>query len=193
MIQALNWVNEQYTSEFEEVYNWGSKEDGLYVEENGQRHFTDEKFTRYFIESDKSALVVNDAKGLAGSSGKLYVIPCRYSKWTPDIYVGYKKYSPTVTSGFRFPVDSDHVKNVKLAPPCEAYSSEFSAIPEVVTYWNARENWETAVKKVFAASKDEFDAKWESAMTTLNGIVDVSEMERKMTEIAKTYAADLAQ
>ena len=42
-------------------------------------------------------------------------------------------------------------------------------------------------------TKDEFDAKWESAMTTLNGIVDVYEMERKMTEIAKTYAADLAQ
>ena len=191
VIQVLNWVNMQYTSEFEDVYNWGSKEDGLYVEENGKRKFVDDRFTKYFVESDKSALVINDAKGLAGSSAKLYVIPCKYSKWTPDIYVGYRKYAPTVLSGFRFPVDSEHVTKVKTAPPCEAYASEFSAITEVIDYWGARENWEIAVKKAFAASKDEFETKWASAMETLNGIVDISEMERKMTEIAKSYTDEI--
>ncbi len=67
-IQALNWIDTQFSDEYEEIANWGPKEAGLYTEdENGVRTFKDERFTKFFVENDTSALEKEDCKGLVGS------------------------------------------------------------------------------------------------------------------------------
>lgn len=185
IIQLLNWIDVQYTEEFDDIYHWGAKEDGLYTETDGTRSFNDERFNSYFVNKDASAMATDDTKGLGNMGGKLYVRPILYTKYKPDIYVKNIAYLPTAASGFRFSNASEHVTNVKNVPTCRAYSPEFAAIPEVVKYWGAREQWETAVKKAFAAAPGEFDKKWEEAMNILNGIVDVEKMEEEMTKIAK--------
>ena len=101
------------------------------------------------------------------------------------------KYVPTSDSGFRFPKGSKHVKNVKEYPPCQVWSSVYADIPEVVSFWGEREQWESKFKIALAAGKDEFDSKWDSALGTLNEIVSVDALEKAMTEVAKPLADEI--
>ena len=40
MYQVLNWINVQYTDEFEQIMFWGPESEGLYTtDENGKRVF----------------------------------------------------------------------------------------------------------------------------------------------------------
>ncbi len=190
--QVLNWVNVQFTDEYEEVLNWGPKEAGLYTEENGVRSFVDDRFNKYFIDNDASALDKKETKGLGGinahrTNGIFSFRVSAYSRWTPAILLKRNPLLPTMESGFKFKSDSEHVKNVKEYPPCQVWSSVYAEIPEVVEFWGAREQWESEFKLAMAAGTNEFDSKWDKAIVTVNEIADIETMEQKMTEIAKTH------
>lgn len=196
MHQVLNWINTQYTDEYEQVYFWGPKEAGLYVEtEDGKYKFKDEKFNQYFIEGDKTAIPnEKDRLGLSGSVSMLHVRPTgANSKWNPVIMWRKIVLSPTTRSGFRFTSSSEHTKNVKVYPMCQVWDSVYADIPEVVTYWAAREQWEAKFKIALASAPSEFEKKWDEAIEELNKIVDVAAMEKAMTEVAKPLAAQIAE
>ena len=189
LYQTLNWINVQYSDEYDKIRNWGTKESGLYTDgPDGKPVFTDERFTRYFIDGDATALPdEKDRRGLQGNGGLLRVVPVYYDRWTPEIVYKKQTLIPDTFSGFTFPAESEHVKNVKEFPPAQVWSSVYAEIPEVVTYWSSREQWENKFKIAFTAESDsEFDTKWNSAITELNRIVDIKTMEDKMTKIARS-------
>ncbi len=182
-LQVLSWIDLQFTEEFEEIYNWGTPEDGLYVDNSdGTRTFVDDAFNKYFIQNDSSALDVSETRGLQGRGTKLFVTPMQYSKWTPDVYNKQLILTARTNSGFKFASDSPVVARVETVPPCWAYSSVFAQVDELVTYWARREEWETAAKKAIAAGEGEFETKWTEMLEVLNGIVDVKTLEDAMTE-----------
>ena len=191
--QVLKWADLQYTDEFMEVLAWGPKEAGLYTENaDGTRTFIDENMQKYFVEGDTSALDTAKTKGLNIEDKRFIIAPFgRGSRWTPSVYNKANALTPTPQSGFKFKSDSEYVTSVKPAPPCQAYASEFGDVKEVVTYWARREEWETAAKKAFAAPEGQFEAKWEEMKSVVNGIVDVSAMEKAMTDIALDYWKDI--
>lgn len=192
LIQTLNWINVQFSDEYEEVLNWGPAEAGLYTEnEDGTRTFVDDRFNKYFIDQDSTALDKKETKGLGGVlatrniNGLFAMRLTTWSRWSPSILARKNSLVPTTASGFKFSADSEHVKNVKQYPPCQVWDSVYAQIPEVVTYWAERETWENEFKLALAASPDNFDAKWQEAVENLNSVVDVKTMEEKMTEVAK--------
>ncbi len=192
--QVLNWINTQYSDEYEQVNYWGPEDKGLYTtDESGKRVFKDENLNKHFIEGDKSVLPEReDRLGLQEGGTLLRVSPSPYrSVWDPGVMHRSFKYVPTSDSGFRFPKDSEHVKNVKEYPPCQVWSSVYADIPEVVSFWGEREQWESKFKIALAAGKDEFDSKWDSALGTLNEIVSVDALEKAMTEVAKPLADEI--
>ncbi len=190
--QVLKWVDVQFSDEYEEVLNWGPKELGLYTEENGVRKFVDDRFNKYFIDGDSEALELKDTKGLGGVSahrtnGIFSFRVSDYSRWTPSILARKNPLSPSTISGFKFKYDSEHVKNVKVYPPCQIWSSIYAEIPEVVDFWAEREQWEGKFKLALAAKKSEFDSKWDAAIDSVNEIANIETMEQKMTDIAKQH------
>lgn len=195
LYQTLNWINVQFTDEYEEVLNWGPKEADLYVDnEDGTRSFKDERFNQYFIQKDSSALTDEETLGLGGAKyttvGLFSVKPSYFGKYTPDAYNNAISLIPDAESGFNFKSDSEHVTSVKTYPPCQAWSSIYADIPEVVTFWGERGQWENSFKLCFAAAPGaEFEQKWSEAIASLNEIVDVKTLEDKMTEVARDYLA----
>ena len=94
------------------------------------------------------------------------------------------KLAPTSNSGFKFAADSKHVVETQY-PSCQGWDSIYAEIPEVVTFWAERNTWENGFKLALAAEPGQFNAKWKKAVNTLEDIVDVDAMTKKMTEIAK--------
>ncbi len=189
VIRVLQWADLQYTDEFMEIYNWGTKEQGLYVENaDGTRSYIDDNFNKFFLEKDASALTKPETKGMAGEGGR-FILETAYagSKWTPIVYNKKQNLSIHPYGAFRFSPESEYLTRVKLAPPCYAYCAELADIPEVVDYWAQREQWEIAIKKAVASSEGQFDAKWNEMLEILNDIVDVDKMEEEMTKIAEPY------
>ena len=184
--QVLNWINTQCTDEFLQVRFWGPEEAGLYeVREDGLRYFKDDRFNQYFIYGNTSALPEKEDRMGLDSGGSLMPIYIEGSKWQPSTMHLYSKYIATSNSGFAFSKDSEHVKNVKEFPPTQIWNSAFSEVPEVVTFWSAREQWEAEFKKVFAVSPDQFDQKWQEAVDKLNKIVDIEALEKACTDVVK--------
>ena len=190
LYQVLNWINVQYSDEYEKVRHWGPEEAGLYkMDENGKPVFTDERFTKYFIEGDTSVLPeVKDRKGLGNDTRPLEVRPAYISRWNPKIVYDLNNYATNPESAFVFAADSVHTTNVKEFPPANVWNNIYAELPEVVTYWSARDQWENAFKIAFTANSDEdFDAKWDAAVAELNRIVDVKALEEAMTKAALDY------
>ena len=186
VIQALNWLDTQFSDEFDDIRNWGPKEAGLYKEVDGKRTFVDERFNKFFIEGDESALDIQETKGLGGTvSTANHRVICDLSRWTPSVHARYQQLVPDMGSGFKFTVNSPYVTNVKNYPNVQGWDAEYSAIPEVITFWAERDPWENGFKLALAAEEGKFDEKWDAAVATLNSIVDVKAMEKNMTEIAK--------
>ena len=122
--------------------------------------------------------------------GKYTVKPCYWrSRWSPSMLnrdrIQHKP--PELTMVFSFKEDSEHVKNVtNIIPIADVWRPEFAGIPEVVDYWNSRSQWESKFKQTFATESDEqFEEKWAEAIKTLNDVVNIETLERKMTEVAK--------
>lgn len=191
--QILGWINAQYTDEYQDIKYWGPKEAGLYKEtQDGKREFADERFTKYFVDGDATALTLEETKGL-GVGGLYNVGATVISEWKPQIYLKIEKYKPSPWSGFKFSSSSEHVTSLKKYPACQGWSSIYADIPETITFWAAREQWENLFKRALVVPPSEFDAKWDDAIVQLNNIVNIPEMERKMTEIAKPLAENLME
>ncbi len=191
MHQVLNWINVQFSDEYEQVRNWGPEEAGLYVEtEDGKRKFKDEKLNKFFIEGDKTALASDEEKmGLGGKGGLMQVTASHCSKWTPDIMyrVNNNTKLPLYGYGFKFTTESKHAQNIATYPPCQIWAAQYAGIQEVVDFWAERGTWENKITLAIAADDDaEFEERWKDMLNTVNDICDVKVMEDKMTEIAKT-------
>ncbi len=193
--QYLNWIDVQYTDEWAEIASWGPKDmaDEIYTEttdENGNktRKFKDERFNRYFLENDDTALEDTETLGLGDTSGSVFpVYPISVTKWNPHIFNRSYIYSLTGDGVFRFPPSSEHVKNVVAYPPTQIWSSIYADIPEVVEYWSAREQWESKIRIALGAKPGEFEARWGELETTMNGIIDVKAFEDACTEAFQPY------
>jgi len=186
LLSVLNWLNVQFSDEYEEIINWGPPEANLYKESgDGKREFIDERFTEYFIKRNALVLDVSETKGLQGSAISGWRFCHNTGKWDPDLMARYIYLRPTCDSGFKFPKNSEHVKNVKEYPPCQVWSPEYADIPEVVEFWSRREEWESEFKAAMTASPLDFDKKWSSAVNSLNEICNTEEMAKKMTEKAR--------
>ncbi len=187
--QVLNWMNTQFTDEFEEVRYWGPKEAGLYTDNpDGTRTFKDERFNQRFIYHDTSALKPEDCLGLDGNVGMLSLKFMSESEWQPMFYNGVRSYQMTVGDGggASFPAGSQYLVEPTFVPTFNVWAPEFAGIEEVQTYWSARSQWEEPFKTALAANtEEEFEQKWQKAVNNLNSIVDVDAMLKKMTEAAK--------
>lgn len=192
VIQVLNWINVQYTAEYDKVKNWGPEEAGLYEEtEDGKLKFKDERFNEYYIEGNLEALPdAEERMGLGGTGGLMNVVACNTDYYTPRVMWRKNEfYLPRLNKGFAFPSDSEHVKDVKTFAAVQIWDSAYASIPEVVTYWSTRNQWEDKFKMAFAAPVAEFDAKWQEALDELYSIVDIDEMCEKCTVIAREQNA----
>ncbi len=191
MHQVLNWINVQFSDEYEQVRNWGPEEAGLYVEtEDGKRKFKDEKLNKFFIEGDRSALASEEEKmGLGGKGGLMRVMANNLSKWTPDIMhrVNNNAKLPLYGYGFKFTSESKHTQNIPEYPPCQVWVSQYAGIPEVVDFWAERGTWENKITLAIAAENEaEFESRWQDMLDTVNDCCDIKALEDKATEIAKT-------
>lgn len=194
LIQVLNWINVQYTSEYDKVRNWGPEEAGLYEEtEDGKLRFKDDRFNKFFIEGDANALPEeSDRMGIQGMGGLMMVVPVTVDHYNAHVMYRVTDYSlPRLNKGFAFTKDSEHVKNVKVFPSAQIWSSAYADIPEVVEFWGKRQQWEESFKMAIAAPENEFDEKWDQAVSNLNQITDVKAMAEKCTEIAKKLDAQI--
>jgi len=189
LIQLLNWVNICCSEEFEEVYWWGTPEDGLYTEKDGVRTYVDDRFNKRFIDGDTGALDDKETRGIGGdesTTGLWYVnaVNLKQSAFAPSIYNKTFKL-PVYTAVAKITADSPHAVT-NIIPPRDVWHSDYASIPEVVDYWAQREKWENAFKITFTATSDkDFEKKWQEAVNTLNSIVDVKAMEKAMTKVAR--------
>ena len=185
--QVLNWINVQFSDEYEQVKYWGPEDAGLYEETaDGKRMFKDDKLNKYFIDGDKSVIENDkDTYGLGKAGGYIDVIAIDASKWNPTTMHRTNIWRPSNTGAYRFSYESEHAKNVIQYPSTNVWAAEYSDIPEVVTFWSNREQWESLIKKTFAVSAEEFDAKWDEAIADLNEIVDIKALEKAATEVCK--------
>lgn len=190
LYQTLNWINTQYTDEYAKIRHWGTEESGLYeIGEDGKPKFKDDRFNKYFIDGDSTALPEEkDRMGLGGKGGLIRITPTDKDRWDPSIV--YNKVNMEMDGGtaFAFTSESEHVKNVEYCPPSNVWADIYASIPEVVEYWSAREQWENKFKIAFTAeSEAEFDKKWDAAIADLNKIVNIKDLEDAMTKVAKEY------
>lgn len=193
--QYLNWIEVQYSDEFEEIASWGSKETAaeIWHEETAEdgrtiRKYNDERFNRYFLEGDDTALESVETLGFGDTSGSafpVYALPT--TRWLPTIYNRSYIYALTGNGALRFPPSSEHVKNVVAFPPTQIWSAIYADIPEVVEYWAAREQWESKIRIALGAKPGEFEARWSELESTMNNIVDVDAMEKACTEAFQPY------
>ncbi|MBR4074681.1 MAG: hypothetical protein IKK22_04610, partial [Firmicutes bacterium] len=193
--QYLNWIDEQYTDEWEEIASWGPRADAANVwheetAEDGRvlRKFNDDRFNKYFLEGDDSALADSETLGFGDTSGSGFpVYPLQVTRYNPLIINRAYFYSETGDGGFRFPPESEHVKNVVSYPPTQIWASIYADIPEVVEYWSTREQWEAKIRIALGAKPGEFDARWSELEATMAGIVDIQAFEDACTAAATPY------
>lgn len=196
LIQTLNWINTQFSDEFEEIIWWGPEEAGLYTENaDGTRRYTDEQFNAQYIDNGASTLDAKTCKGIGNldtSSFFMLAGDVTINRWNPSIYNKSFKLLPSNSRSYGFSVNSEHVTNVKLFPPCQVWSPEYAAIPEVIEFWSNREQWEAPFKVAMSSDSEEtFNQKWEEAVANVKNITDINAMTAAMTEIARQEAAKL--
>ncbi|MBE7019160.1 MAG: hypothetical protein E7413_04720 [Ruminococcaceae bacterium] len=198
--QYLNWIDTQYTSEWEEIASWGPQDmaKDIWHEENDPetgrtiRKFNDERFNQYFLEGDTNALDDGETLGFGDTSGSEFpVYVLNTTKFQPLIYNRAHYYGETGDGGFRFPPESEHVKNVVAYPPTQIWASIYADIPEVIEYWSTREQWESKTRIALGAKPGEFEARWAELEETMKGIVDIEAMEDACTKAATPYMEDL--
>ncbi len=191
--QYLYWIDSQYTTEWEEIAAWGSQSDELWhyeTDENGRqiRKFNDERFNQEFLDLDDTALADGETLGLGDTSGSEFpVYPLSTTKWNHLIYNRGYVYSETGDGGFRFPPESEHVKNVVAYPPTQIWSSIYADIPEVVDFWSTREQWESKTRIALGAKPGEFETRWAELEACIEGIVDIEAFEDACTAAAVPY------
>lgn len=185
--QILNWMNVQFTDEWEEVKYWGPKEAGLYKDnQDGTREFVNDEFNKKYIRSEANTLDEADCYGLYGNAGLFSMSFMVTSKFEPKGYNDVRKFVLVPSAGGRLSADSPlRVKAVE-APPFDAWAAEYAELETVSEFWSSRSQWEEPFKLVLAAESDEeFEQKWNSAVENLKKSTDLEKMAKEMTEIAR--------
>ena len=185
----LKWLDTIFTDEFEEILYWGTPEDGLYEEVDGERRFKDERMQDYYVNKNMNALDASENK-LCGSYLTESVGIRRYarSKFDPTVMKKNKVYKLNEKSAVKFPIDSQHTQNIVKLPPCKMTSPEFASLPDVREFWSTRSQWDDPFKLTLAANSDEeFNKKWQECVDNIYKTADVNAMLDAMTEIARKY------
>ena len=194
--QALNWINVQFSDEFEEILWWGTPEDGLYVEENGIRRYKDDRFNKAYIENDPSALSRKDCRGI----GDKIVSPESEFYVTNGFWITYNRWNPKFMQRLDAMNSSDSsslsrkrsVDGVMQKPASEVSDPPYGSIPEAVELWSKRTQWEDPFKMALTADSDEqFERMWNDAIKNYYSITDLDAMTQKMTEIARAQAKEM--
>ncbi len=185
--QILNWMNVQFTDEWDDIMRWGPKEAGLYTEnEDGTRTFVNDDFNKKYIYHQETDLNDEDCCGLDTSSGPFIMKFKLNSKYDPMIFNGVQTFGMVPEDGGKFSPGSEHVIAPVEAPPSDVWAAEFAELDTVVKFWSSRSQWEDPFKLTLAAQSDaEFEQKWNSAVENMKSIVDVEKMADEMTEIAR--------
>ena len=197
--KILKWMDFMFTDEWEDVRYWGPKEAGLYKDlPDGTRQYTDERFQKFFIHGDSSALQPQEKKGISAGTDPVGYLSMmmfqRSPKYYPRFYNKQFKYMLTNESGANFPSDSQYVKNVAAFPPCTMLSSQYASLESVQKFWSARTQWEDPYRVVLVAQSDEqFNQKWEAAEANMRKLFDIDKMMNDMTQVARTLANEMSE
>lgn len=186
--QILNWINTQFTDEYEEIRYWGPKEAGLYTDNSdGTRTFKNDKYNQKFIYHKDVTLEPEEETDLNASQVGLFSVKFRQeTKWDPMMYNHIKEYQLVPETGGKFKKGSKYITEGILSPPANAWAAEYAGLDSVTKYWSNRSQWEEPLKVALAAKSDEeFEQKWQEAIDNLYSIVDVDQMCKEMTEIAR--------
>lgn len=191
--QILNWINTQFSDEFEEVLWWGTPEDGLYTEENGVRKYVDDKFNKAYLDGDTKALTINESRGIGSVPNSEFYILAGFvpsvSRWNPTVMNKVDKVTTSMEKAF-IPNEAD--KNAVMRPQCDVYDATYAQIDECVDFWSKREQWESPFKMALGSdSEASFETQWKTAVDNLNKIADIDGMCKKMTEKARAQAQEL--
>lgn len=186
--QILNWLNTQFTDEYEEIRYWGPKEAGLYTDNaDGTRTFKDDRLNQKFIYHKAVDIPEDENYDLNTSTVGMFSIKFRQdTKWDPMMYNGVREYELVPGTGGKFRPGSKYLVEGVLSPPSDAWSAEYAGLDTVTKYWSSRSQWEEPFKITLAAKSDEeFEQKWQAAIDNLYSIVDVDQMCKEMTDIAR--------
>ncbi len=185
--QVLNWINKQFTDEWEEIRYWGPESAGLYEDlPDGGRKFKNEELNKKYIHHQETSLQQEDCYGLNDGCGMFYVQFKSQSKWDPMIYNKEMSYVLVPESAGKLSPDSPYKVEPVIAPPFNVWDAEYANLDTVVEFWSARSQWEDPFKLVLVAKSDEeFEQKWQAAVDNLKSIVDTEKMQKDMTEIAR--------
>lgn len=193
--QVLNWINTMFTAEWEEIKFWGTKEAGLYEElPDGTRKFKDPALQKYLVEGDMTAMDWKDAKGLNFNG-------IAYSGGTPGLWYGVSRWADnasvfnplilnkltrfdTLGKALKFPASSPWVADMVPVPNVQSWSPEYANIPEVQKLWSTRATWDNPFKVTLTArSEEEFNQKWDAAVSNFRKVIDVDKMLEEQTRI----------
>ena len=186
--QILNWINTQFTDEWEEVRYWGPESAGLYEDkEDGTRAFKDDRLNKRFIyNSEDSGIPEEECFGLSYNCGKYFIRFKQASAWHPQIYNHVKSYAYHTGSAFQISREGKFAKEPVIAPPYELWDAAYADIELVNTFWTSRSKWEDPFRLTLTAMDDaEFEEKWRAAVDNMKTIVDLDEMTKQMTIKAK--------
>jgi len=185
--QVLNWMNVQFTDEWEDVRYWGPKEAGLYKEnEDGTREFYNDELNKKYIRNEFSNISQEDCYGLDDNAGLFSMKFMTSSKYRPREFNDVRALVLVPGAGGRLSIDSPLRTEVKKAPPFVIWSAEYANLETVSEFWSSRSRWEDNFKMTLAAKSDEeFEMKWNDAVENLKSITDVELMAKQMTEIAR--------
>lgn len=186
MPQILNWLNTQFTDEYEEVRFWGPKDAGLYEDRaDGKRHYTNELLDKLMFGLTTEEIPADQKTDLGMDTIGMFSIRYKqYSDKDPQIVNNLNR--KNLYTSIKFPANSKYWTDGVLAPPSDAWSAEYASLDSVTKYWSSRSKWEEPFKVALSATSDkDFEEKWQAAIDNLNSIVDVEAMCKEMTEIAK--------
>ena len=190
--QILNWMNIQFTDEWDDIRFWGTKEAGLYEElTDGTRKFKDEKMQKLLVDGDLTAMDAKDAKGLSSNaiaSGYTWKGVIKWtqnaSKFSPQFFNKMIKYSTNMELAMKFPSSSPWTQGFVPVPNIQSWSAEYANIPEIQKLWSARASWDDPFKVAFTAKDEEdFNKKWDAAVANLRKVIDVDKMLEEQTKI----------
>lgn len=185
--QILNWMNVQFTDEWEDIRNWGPKEAGLYVEnEDGTRSFVNDEFNKKYIYQQENSLEDEDCMGLDTTCGPFTMKFLIASEYRPMVFNKVQTFGMVPEDGGKFSSDSPYIVTPVASPPSDVWAAEYAELETVIDFWSSRSQWEDPFRLTLAAKSDEeFEASWQEAVDNMRNVVDVDKMAEEMTEIAK--------
>ena len=185
--QILNWMDTQFTDEWEEVRYWGPESAGLYEDkEDGTRYFKNEELNKKFITGESTDIDDTDCYGLQYNCGPFFMQYQQQGEWNPSFYNKIKAYSVLPESGCKISPSSDLVVEPTIAPPMDIWAAEYADIETVQEFWSSRSKWEDPFRLALTAGSDaEFEEKWNNAVENMKSVVDTDKMMKEVTAVAK--------